>query len=178
MRFEYYIIMFIVIGFIYGLYRGIKRELSFFTVFSISVFLPLYLYDFIKSVMERIVNFSDIYPKLHVITDNFNISYGCFEFLCVYFVSFLMINIILNGILYLLIFNKVSIRRQSIRPMHRLLGGLLGLVVGLELSLAMMLCLNGIISVDMNGFISNLLQMLPKVPEFMSQTARVISEVA
>ena len=106
MRFEYYIIMFIVIGFIYGLYRGIKRELSFFAVFSISVFLPLYLYDFIKSVMERIVNFSDIYPKLHVITDNFNISYGCFEFLCVYFVSFLMINIILNGILYLLIFEK------------------------------------------------------------------------
>ncbi|MBP5407611.1 MAG: CvpA family protein [Bacilli bacterium] len=178
MQFDYFIIVFIVIGFIYGMYRGIKKELSFFVVFSIAVFLPLYLYDFIKSFFERFVLIESVYNKLHILTDSFNISYNCFEFLVVYLIPFILINIILNGILYLAIFNRLSIRRQTISTPQRLFGGLLGLVVGIELSIVMMLVLNGVMDFNMDGFISLTLAKIPQVQEFLDFTSRVIEEVA
>ena len=96
----------------------------------------------------------------------------------VYLIPFILINIILNGILYLAIFNRLSIRRQTISTPQRLFGGLLGLVVGIELSIVMMLVLNGVMDFNMDGFISSILAKIPQVHEFLDFTSRVIEEVA
>lgn len=177
MQFDYFIYVFILIAFIYGLYRGIKRELSFLIVFSIAVFVPLYAYDFIKGIIERFVSIESIYNKIHVVTNLFNMSEGCFEFLIVFFVPFIMCNLVLNGILYASIFGTKKARRKEITKLQRFLGGLLGIIVGLELSMVMMILLNGVMEVDLNGFVSTILLKMPKLSDFIALTSQIVSEV-
>ena len=108
MQFDYFIYVFIFIAFIYGMYRGIKRELSFLIAFSIAVFVPLYLYDVIKGLIESFIPISSIYEKLSIITNVFNMSEGGFEFFLVYWIPFILINFILNGLLYVIIFKNIK----------------------------------------------------------------------
>ena len=173
MQFDYFIYVFIFIAFIYGMYRGIKRELSFLIVFSIAVFVPLYLYDAIKGLIGSFIPISSIYEKISSVTSIFNMSEGGFEFLIVYWIPFILINFILNGLLYMIIFRNIKVQRKEISKLQRLLGGLIGIIVGIELSLVMMITLNGFISLDMSGFIANLLQNIPKVKDFISLTAQL-----
>ena len=177
MQFDYFIYVFILIAFIYGMYRGIKRELSFLIAFSIAVFVPLYLYDTIKTLIESFISISSIYEKLSILTNIFNMSEGGFEFLIVYFVPFMLINFVLNGLLYAIIFKSIKVKRKDITKLQRFLGGLVGIIVGIELSLVMMIALNGLVSLDMSGFISNLLQNIPKVKDFISLTAQLEATV-
>ena len=173
MQFDYFIYVFILIAFIYGMYRGIKRELSFLIAFSIAVFVPLYLYDVIKGLIESFIPISSIYEKISIVTNIFNMSEGGFEFFIVYWIPFILINFILNGLLYVIIFKNIKVKRKEISKLQRLLGGLVGIVVGIELSLVMMISLNSIMALDMSGFVSNLLQSIPKIKDFISLTAQL-----
>lgn len=173
MQFDYFIYVFLLIGFIYGLYRGLYRQLSFLVVFSICVFVPLYAYDFIKTLIDKILPIHNAYLKLHVLTDLVNMSEGGFEACIVIGVPFILGNIILNGILYLLIFRKAHIRRQSISVFNRLLGGVLGILVGAELSIIMVVFLNSIVSLDMSGPLSVMLLKIFKLDDILALSSQI-----
>ena len=173
MQFDYFIYVFLLIGFIYGLYRGLYRQLSFLIVFSICVFVPLYTYDLIKTLIDKIIPLHKVYVKLHVLTDLVNMSEGGFEACVVIGLPFIFGNIFLNGILYLLIFRRVHIRRQFISVFNRMLGGLLGLIVGAELCIIMAICLNSAVYMEMTGPLSLILLKLPKLEEILALSAQL-----
>lgn len=173
MQFDYFIYVFLLIGFIYGIYRGLYRELSFLIVFSICVFVPLYTYDFIKSLIEKMVSIHSAYVKLHVLTDLVNMSEGGFEACVVIGAPFILGNIFLNGLLYLFIFRRKNIRRQYISKLNRLLGGLLGIIVGAELSIILAICLNSALIMDMSGPLSTIMLKLPKLQEIINAALQI-----
>lgn len=157
MQYDYLIYMFILIGFIYGLYRGIKREISFFIIFSVSTFVMVYYYDVIKNLICTYINISDLYSKMTSILTYANISEGFIEFLICGLSVFIIINLVLNGLMYLIFFNGRRRMMREISKRQRFIGGLLGILVGFELSIVMMIFLNGLVSFDFTGPISSLI---------------------
>ena len=100
-------------------------------------------------------------------------SEGGFEACVVIGLPFIFGNIFLNGILYLLIFRRVHIRRQFISVFNRMLGGLLGLIVGAELCIIMAICLNSAVYMEMTGPLSLILLKLPKLEEILALSAQL-----
>ena len=170
MQYDYFIYTFLLIGFIYGIYRGLYRELSFLVVFSICVFVPLYTYDFFKGLIEKMVSIDSAYEKLHVLTNLVDMSEGGFEACVVIGIPFILGNIILNGLLYLFIFKRKAVRRQHMSTFNRLLGGLVGIIVGAELSIILAIFLNATLTIDMSGPLSTVMLKLPKLEELITLT--------
>ena len=161
MIFEYMLYVFILIGFIMGFIRGWKQEIFAFLSMIISSLASILLYDVIKGVLGSVIDLNVIYeiPVIKGIFNIFGFTYYTFEYLIcggtIFIISFLFLSIIFNSLFFRntkkmdkriddeVNNDKTSPKKtSSFNRGNRFVGGLIGLLTGLFLGLALLLPLS------------------------------------
>lgn len=176
MPFEYVIYIMIFVAFLYGLYRGIKKELTYFISYTASFAL---VYFYIAPFLLKIDAISALIAKaktyINVFFEFTKINSFIVDFFVYYIIPFLIILGILNLIFKCLFFRKKNYLYEKKGFFQRVFGALLGILVGIQAVVFMMVILNACCVVNFDSSISQLIiKYLPNISILLEESACII----
>ena len=173
MPFEYVIYIMLFVAFLYGLYRGIKKETTYLISYTAS-FALVYFYiapfllqiDVITDLLEQAKSYINVFFEFT------KINPFIVDFFLVYILPFLIILGILNLIFKCLFFRKKDYLYEKKGFFQRVFGALLGLLVGIQAVVFMMIVLNACCLVNLDSDISQLIiKYLPNLAQILEESA-------
>ena len=173
MPFDYVIYLMLFVAFIFGLYRGIKRETTYAVSYTVSFFLVfLFLAQSLKSISFVNEGISIVQELCKNVFSYLKINVFLIEFVLVYIIPFVIINGLLNLIFRLIFFRKKSYMFEKKTFIQRICGGLLGFIVGVQATILILCVLNAFIALDLSGSISQLLiEIMPSIKNIIMEGA-------
>lgn len=158
MPFDYVIYLMLFIGFLYGLRNGIKHEIKDLISYTVSFVLVFLFIGPLLLKIEALVNIIEMAKEYcKVVFDFMKINTFFIDFVAFYIIPFLLIRLILDGFIKLLFFNKNKHLMEKKGFFKRLSGGVLGLVIGVQLSIFMLVVLNSFMKLNLEGTLTQII---------------------
>ncbi len=173
MPFEYVIYIMLFVAFLYGLYRGIKKETTYFISYTASFALVyFYIAPFLLEIDAIVDVLDQAKSYIYVFFEFTKINPFIVDFLVVYILPFLIILGILNLIFKCLFFKKKNYLYEKKGFFQRVFGALLGILVGIQAVVFMMVILNACCVVNFDSYISQLIiKYLPNIVTILEESA-------
>lgn len=151
MIYEYMLYVFLGIGFVIGLIRGLYKEIINLVSMIVAFVVTLFTFTKIYNYLNILYPIENIYSKVTFLK-YIGIGSNNFKFILIAIPLFLLIfgiiSIIFNGIF----FNNKKMMRGNVKTGNKFLGGVLGIASGLVLGLLLMFAfVSGSFTIDNHG---------------------------